>query len=439
LKAALSEEKAEMALKILSKDGFYGWVNLSVMFFFNVVVMLMMAAFSLFLPFWVDEFDWSRASISGAQTVSIILAGLTAPMVAVFIMKQGPKRAIVLGNFINVIGLVLLSYQSLLWHLYLGNGVIIGLGMSIGGILAGSTVINNWFILKRPAALSISMAAMGFSGVVANPSLMALINSVGWRNTYLILAAAAFLFCVVAPALFLRNKPEDLGQVPDGPVLRKPEEVKSAASLYRDLDKTTVDFTAQEAFHTPSLWLLVAYTALTFLVLGGLMVHQVAFLFDLGISRMKAATALGVMSAVMGISQLGIGFLGLRFKMHSLAVVSIILSIVGFASLLFAHSLPQVLVFCVLFGMGCGIQSVAASNLMPDYYGRTEFPKIMGFTSPITTFIMSAGAPFTGYIRDVSGSYIPAFRILLVLLVVSFFCIVLAKRPLHPSLKQSPA
>jgi MFS family permease len=424
-----------MALKVLGKDGFYGWVNLAVMFFFNIVVMLMMVAFGLFLPYWVKEFDWSRASISGAQTVSIILAGLTAPIVAAFIMKQGPKRAIVIGNFMNVVGLAMLAYQSMIWHLYLGNGVIIGLGMSIGGILAGSTVVNNWFILKRPAALSISMAAMGFSGVIANPAIMALINSVGWRNTYLILAAATLIFCVIVPALLLKNKPEDLGQVPDGPAVAKPDGM-SAAALYTHLDKTTVDFTAKEALHTRSLWLLIGYITLMFLVMGGLMTHQVAFLFDIGISSTMAALALGVLSAAMGISQLGVGFMGLRFKMHSLAIVSIVLSILGFSVLLFAHSLPQILAFCILYGVGMGIQSVAGGNLIPDYYGRTNFPKIMGYTSPVTTFVSSVGAPVTGYFRDTTGSYIPAFKILLVLLVVSFFCIIFAKRPVHHSLKE---
>jgi len=427
-----------MALKVLSKDGFYGWINLGVMFFFNIVVMLMMVAFGLFLPYWVKEFAWSRASISGAQTVSIILAGLTAPMVAIFIMKQGPKRAIVVGNFMNVVGLVVLAYQSAIWHLYLGNGVIIGLGMSIGGILAGATVVNNWFILKRPVALSISMAAMGFSGVVANPAIVALINSVGWRNTYLILAAAALIFCVAFPALLLKNKPEDLGQVPDGPVAVTAKKAHSVDSLYQSLDKTTVDFTPKEALRTRALWLLVAYITLMFLVMGGLMTHQMAFLFDIGISPTMAAMALGVLSAAMGISQLGVGLMGLRFKMRSLAIVSIILSIAGFSILLFAKTFPQILAFGIIYGVGQGIQSVAGGNLMPDFYGRTNFPKIMGYTSPITTFVSSIGAPLTGYIRDTTGSYMPAFKILLVLLIVSLFCIVFAKRPLHPSLKENP-
>jgi fucose permease len=151
-----------MALRILSKDGFYGWINLAVLFFFNVALMPMMMAFSFFLPYWVKEFDWSRGAASGAQTVSIILSGLAAPMVAIFIMKHGSKRAILIGNVLSISGLVLLAFQEHIWQLYLGIGVLLGLGVSLGGMLAMQTVVNNWFILKRPVALSISMASMAF-------------------------------------------------------------------------------------------------------------------------------------------------------------------------------------------------------------------------------------------------------------------------------------
>ncbi len=426
-----------MPLKVLSKDGFYGWINMAVMFFFNIVVMLMIAAFSIFLPYWVKEFDWSRGVISGAQTVSIIISGLAAPMVAIFIMKQGAKRAVVIGNLANVLGLVMLAYQNYIWQLYLANGVIIGLGMSVGGMLAMMTVINNWFVVKRSAALSISMAAMGFSGVVANPALMALIKLVGWRNTYLMMAAAAFLFCVVVPALLLKNRPEDLGQVPDGAVSTSAGKMDPVDSPNKKLYRTQVDFTAMEAFRTRALWLLVAYGTLQFLVMGGFMTHQVAYLFDIGISPTMAAIALGTLSAAMGISQLGIGFLGLRFNMHSLAIISVLIGIVGFAIVLFANSLPLIIAYSVIYGVSQGILSIAMGNLFPDYFGRTEFPKIMGYTMPLNTIISSFGAPITGFIRDATGSYILAFKILLALLMVSFFCIIFAKPPLHPSLRES--
>jgi MFS family permease len=426
-----------LAQKFLGKDGFYGWVNLAVMFFFNVALMPMMMAYTFFLPYWLKEFGWSRTSTSVAQTTSMILSGLAAPLVGIFIMKHGTKRAIVVGNLMCVAGLLVLARQTQIWQLYLGIGVLLGLGVSIGGMLAMMTVLNNWFVVKRPLALSLSMAAMGFSGVVINPSMMALIEAIGWRKTYLILAAAGFIFCVVIPALLIKEKPEFLGQVPDGPVSAKSETLRSSTPVYKHLYKTPVDFTAKEALRTRTLWLLVAYSAMRFFVMMGVGIYIVDIQFEIGISAATAGLIGGVFSAVMGSSQLGIGFLGLRVKMHTLAVVAMILGIIGFSFLLFAHSLPlpMMIAYAIVYGISAGIGSVAIGNLYPDYFGRTEFPKIMGFTMPVNTIVSGLAPLVTGYIRDITGSYVPVFRMLFVLLVASSFCIIFAKPPLHPSLK----
>ncbi|MBN2319016.1 MAG: MFS transporter [Acidobacteria bacterium] len=425
-----------MALKVLSKDGFYGWVNMAVMFFFNIAIMLIMVSFGVFLPSWVEEFAWNRGMLTGANTLMMILTGIAAPMVGIFIMKQGARRAILIGNIINVCGLALLAYQDRIWHLYLGFGALIGIGLSLGGMLAMMTVINNWFIKKRSIALAVSMASMGISGTVMTPALMGMIHAVGWRNTYLIIAAIVLTLSVIIPAIFLKNKPEDLGQVPDGPVPTKQEKADAEALAYKNVYKTPVDFTAREAIRTRTMWLLVGYGTMTFLAMNGLMPIQIDFLLDIGLSDYKASAVVGVFSAIMAISQLGIGFLGLRFKMHSLAVVSIIFAIIGFAVLMFSNSMLMALTYCTFLGIGFGIQSIAMGNLFPDYFGRTEFPKIMGYTMPFTIIIAGFGGPIAGFIRESAGTYIPAFQLFLGFLILAFLCIIFARPPVHPSLKK---
>jgi len=424
-----------MSSKLKSPDGFYGWVNLAVMFFFNIAVYPMMFTFALCLPVWVEEFSWGRGEISLAQTISLILSGLAAPIVGIFIMKKGPRIAIVIGNLVSVIGLVLLSFQQHIWHLFLAYGVVLGLGISVGGMLAMMTVINNWFVMKRPMALSVSMASMGLGAIFLKPSLMILINTIGWRNTYLLTAAAVFLLCVISPALLLVNKPEDLGQVPDGPSSPKPQKAKSDGSLPPRLYKTPVDFTAKEAMRTPTMWLLIGFGVVQFAVIQVILTHNVAFLFDIGIPSVQAAFAAGILGPVMSISQLGVGFLGLKFKMHSLAVVSILIGIVGFTIMVFAQSMSIAILYNVVLGLGFGIQAIAMGNLIPDYFGRTEFPKMMGYTMPFTTFLSAFSAPAAGYIRDTTGSYIPAFQLSIALMAVGLLFVIFARPPVHPSLK----
>jgi MFS family permease len=425
--------------KAKSKDGFYGWINIAVMFFFNVALWPMMMAFTYFVPSWMKEFGWTRPSASIAQTISMILSGLAAPLVGILIMKYGTKRAIVLGNLMCVAGLLLLAHMTRLSHLYLGIGVLLGLGVSIGGMLAMMTVMNNWFIVKRPLALSLSMAAMGFSGVILSPAMWWLIDEIGWRKTYLILAVAGFIFCVLVPALLIKEKPEALGQVPDGQVSTKPESMRSSAPRAGYLGKTPVDFTAREALRTRSLWLLVAYNALTFFVMMGLGSWIIDIQTEIHIPKSLIGLIGGIFSAVMGCSQLSIGFFGLRFRMHTLAVVTMIVGIIGFSFLLFAYSLPlpMMLAYTIIYGVSAGIGSVAIGNLIPDYFGRTEFPKIMGFTMPFNTIVMGLAPLIAGYIRQSTGSYMPVFRLLFALLLVSAFCIIFAKPPVHPSLKEA--
>jgi MFS family permease len=431
-----------MALKVLSKDGFYGWINLVVVFLFYIAMMLMLSSFTVFLPSWLEEFRWSAGWASGSQQMGMILSGLAAPLVGRYIMKRGTKRAIVLGNLLNLAGLVLLAYMKDMWQLYIGNGILIGMGIAIGGMLAIMTVINNWFIMKRSIALAVSMAGMGLSGSVMIPALIRLIDSIGWRDTYLLVAAVVSVFCVIIPGIFLKNKPEDLGQVPDGPASQKPGAEDQKKPVYKNLYKTPVEFTAREAMRTGALWLLVAYGTLQFFTLNVMMTQHLNFLYAIEIPKNIASWAIGFFNAIMAVSQLGIGLLGLRFKMHYLAIIAMAIGVAGFGCLLFAAAFTEfpilIFVYCALLGIGFGIQSIAMGNLFPDYFGRTEFPKIMGYTMPINILISSFGGTTAGIILDKTGSYTLAFQICLGIMIAGLICIVFAKPPIHPSLKNHP-
>jgi MFS family permease len=118
--------------------------------------------------------------------------------------------------------------------------------------------------------------------------------------------------------------------------------------------------------------------------------------------------------------------------------VSVLIAIVGFTIMLFAQSMGIVVLYNIVLGIGFGIQAIAMGNLIPDYFGRTEFPKIMGYTMPFSTFLAAFSAPLAGYIRDTTGSYIPAFQLCIALLALGLIFLIFARPPLHPSLKNSP-
>jgi MFS family permease len=428
----MAEEKSDAR-------GFYGWINLAVLSGVGIIGGFYIASLSYFLDSLLTEFGWNNAATSLTSWINMIALGLSGPVAGAFIMKFGARRALALGNSLGFVGFFLLSFHSHLWQLYLGFGVLVGTGAGLGGLLATTTVINNWFVKKRSLALGLALSIGGFGGMAIGPAIMEWILRYGWRNAFMIISALILVFGVIVPSILVRNRPEDLGQLPDGknPAGRPDSGPKPVPK--KTTYRTPVDFTAREALKTPCLWLLIAYYCMSMLAINALMFHQVKYLIDFGIDPRIAAFALSVMTGVMAFSQLGTGFVGMKFSMISIAVCAEILKIAGIVILVSTHSLPLVFTYMVVLGLGFGAYIVAMMNIMPNYFGVSHYPEIMGFIRLFWAFIGGMGAPIAGYIYDKTGSYLPAFKGTIVILALGLVCLIFAKPPVHPSLKASEA
>jgi MFS family permease len=422
----------KMKIKSMSKEGFYGWINLSILFLFNMVSGSLLITFGIYLPFWVKDFEWSRGLVSGAQSSNMILIGIVAPLAGLFIMRFGGKKAIVIGNLINVAGLLMLAFFKEAWQLYVGYGLLIGTGFSLGGVLAMNTIINNWFRKKLSVAVGIATAATGVTGVIIAPLVLYLINSIGWRNTLLFMAAIVMFFCVILPGLFVKNRPYDLGQVPDGP-----REKDSTAAQNNVIRKrayiTPIDFTVKEAFRTKTLWLLTGFYTFQYMIMNWFVTHQVTYMFDIGISTSLSGVSIGVMSFTMTIAQITAGIMAVRINMQYIALGSITALIIGLIIAPFATSFTTVLIYSALFGVGFGVNCLVLVNLIPKYYGTSEYPKIMGYITPFNTIIGGVSAPIAGHLRDIMGSYVPVFQASVLIMAIAFVCLFFAKPPVHPT------
>jgi MFS family permease len=401
----------------------------------GIVGTFYMISFGYFLPYLLDEFGWANRDASFAATINLIAMGLCGPAAGVFIFKYGARRAMMLGNSLGLVGFLLLYFHDQLWQLFLGYGLLVGVAAGLGGLLAGTTVINNWFAKKRGLALSLFLGSGGAVGIFMGRAIIWVIETCGWRNAALIASGMMLLFAVILPAVFIRNKPEDLGQVPDGPD-RKAED-KHIRVPPRPTYRTPVDFTAKEAMRTRCLWLLVAYFCLNMLAMGAIMTHQIVYLSDIGISKAVAGTALGVMSGFMAFSQLSVGFVGKRLSMLSIAILGEALKLAGMVVMIRTDSQPFVFLYMIILGLGFGFAMAATMNIYPNYFGATHYPKIMGTVRLFWTFIGSAGAPIAGHIHDVYGTYLPAFQAAIAVTAAGLICLIFAKAPVHPSLKES--
>ena len=82
---------------------------------------------------------------------------------------------------------------------------------------------------------------------------------------------------------------------------------------------------------------------------------------------------------------------------------------------------------------------VGIMNLLPLYFGKTHYPKIIGLALPFSTIIGSIGSPLTGWIYDITGSYELAWKLAIVILAIGLVSLILARPPVHPSIRENRA
>jgi MFS family permease len=149
--------------------------------------------------------DWRVASMGWMYTLFFVILGVSAAMWGGWLERVGPRKAGVVAACCWAGGLVLGAiaiYVHQLWLLWLGSGVVGGVGLGLGYISPVSTLVK-WFPDRR--GMATGMAIMGFGGgaMIGAPLANMLMNSfksatdVGAWQTFLAMGAIYFFFMMV--------------------------------------------------------------------------------------------------------------------------------------------------------------------------------------------------------------------------------------------------
>ena len=212
-----------------------------------------------FSKMFTTQCDWPISMISITFTLFFVFLGLSAATFGSWLEHAGPRKAGLVSAFCWCGGLLIAAIGVSLhqiWMLWLGAGVIGGIGLGIGYISPVSTLMK-WFPDKR--GMATGMAIMGFGGgaMVGAPLANTLMNlyatstNVGVEKTFLTLATVYFIFMVFG-ALGYRVPPS--GWKPEG--WTPPAEKNSNAMI------THKHVHVSKAWKTRQFWLLWAVLCL---------------------------------------------------------------------------------------------------------------------------------------------------------------------------------
>ncbi|MEE9256250.1 MAG: MFS transporter, partial [bacterium] len=195
----------------------YGWVILAAVFAVLLVLIGTRTSFGVFFKVLSAEFGWNRAQTSGAFSMGMLGFAVSAPFVGWLLDRWSIRWTMSLGVFLFGMGMLIGFFVGALWHLYAMN-FILSLGFGMAAHLPQTQVLANWFVKRRGFALGLTSSAQGlaFSTSLATAALIAWM---GWRYTYLIFGGISLLLTFPLVALLLRDRPADMGTVPDAPFL----------------------------------------------------------------------------------------------------------------------------------------------------------------------------------------------------------------------------
>ncbi len=423
----------------LKQPRFYGWTALiGVMLAYGGLCGDITYAYGIFLPAMSENFHWSRSALSGPYSLFIIVGGLLGPVAGITVSRFGARKNIILCNVVAAFGLLGMSHVSELWHVYLFFGVMAGMSLGFGEFVSVTTVINNWFIRRRPLAMGLLFASGGIGGLAFPPLISWLISGLGWRTAWVCIATIHLLLTVVLAGIFIRSRPEDVGQAPDGLSDDTSQTVLNATARNR-VYQTSVDWSLRDALRTPTLWLIVASFSAFFFALNMLTTHQVVYLQDLNFSPMMSATVFGLMIGISIVGRLLSGVLALRFEGRYLAAGFLTSMGLGILALMYARDTSFIYLYSILTGIGFGGMIVLMPNLLGAYFGRTHYSRIVGWTTPITTLFCAASPVIAGFLYDVTGKYFLSLSLAAVLIFASVLITLLSQPPRLPATIEPPA
>ncbi len=415
---------------------YYGWVVVAVSFFTLFFTLGIRYSFSVYYLAILAEYGWGRAETAGAFSLAMIFHALFAPITGTLVDRFGPRKLFPLGATLLFFGLLAAGQISAKWHLYLFFGVFMAIGINILSYAPHMSIIPRWFIRKRGLASGVVASGIGLGALVIVPFNELLIDALGWRSAFLVLAGIILCTLIPMTALFHRQSPKDVGQYPDNIV---PEHRKRSL-LQEERDLPSPDgqkfWTVKAALRERAYWCIFLAVICDSFTMNTLLVHQAVYIVDMGYSKQLAASLVGMVGLFGSVGGLLCGFLSDRVGRKAGYTLGSLFSLIGILFLMLtkdAVSVWMLFVFVLLFGLGNGGKMPMIATITGDLFPGNALGRLMAIHSIGFGLGGATGAYAGGYFHDLLGTYFVPFLLLTGTIIIAAFAIWMTAPARKPS------
>jgi MFS family permease len=397
---------------------FYGYVIIALCFANMVVMRGVNGAFGVYYIALLEEFAWSRSDGASIAAINFVVYALASPAVGLAFDRLGPRLLMPLGAALVGIGLLLSSISSSLVGLYFSYGIVTALGQGALSFVGHNALISFWFVRRRATAIGIASMGQGLGALIMVPLTQLLIDTFGWRWTYVVTGGLMLLILVPANALFQRRAPADVGQLPDGDAAPTPDSPeRHAAKRVGRRDWTLGEAARSFPFWCVTIGHLALGTAL-FLINTHVIAHFVA----VGYEKLAAAFYFGLIGFIRIGATIVWGAISDRLGRSETYGVATLVTALGVGCMIaMTVDAPPWLVYLAiaLYGIGHSAGNPTYGAVIADIFSGQKIGLIFGFLEISFGLGSAFGSWIGGYLFDATGSYASAFTVCLACFVIS--------------------
>jgi MFS family permease len=379
----------------------YAWIVAAVTFLTLLTAVGVRVTPSVLIVPLEQAFGWSRATISFAISINIVLYGLMGPFAAALMQQFGIRRTVLIALTLLAGSVAASTLMTEPWQLVLSWGLAVGLGSGVTALVLGATIVNRWFSRQQGLVMGVITASTATGQLVFLPILAAVAQAGGWQPVVWIAALAAAAMIPIV-ALLVPETPAAIGLQPYGaaagsvvaPTLRANPIGVAFAALGRGAK-------------SGGFWLLFA----SFFVCGastnGLIgTHLISYCIDHGIPEVTGAGLLAAMGIFDLVGTTASGWLSDRFDnrwllfwYYGLRGLSLLyLPYSGF-------SLYGLSIFAMFYGLDWIATVPPTVRLATDLFGKADAPIIFGWLLAGHQLGAGVTAFEAGALRTVFGDY----------------------------------
>jgi sugar phosphate permease len=376
------------------------------------LVGIMFYGLPFFYDFWVQDFGWTRATVTSGNAFGKIIIGSFAFFAGWVIDRFGPRRVMLAGIMMGGVALIGLSRVTSLWQYYFFY-LFNALGYMCGGPLPNQVLISRWFTSARGKAMGIAYLGIGIGGMLVPQIAKKLTLAYNWHDSMMLLG---ILMIVIAFPMvwFVKDSP--------GELLKEAGSADEKIKLSRILKGW------------PFYLLLVGSVCSIGAVSGTSQNLKLFFSIDLKYTQEQSANVISLILAASIVGRLLMGWLADRIPKKYVMMLIFFLVAASIPLLFLAAKPGMVYVFAFTFGIGLGGDYMIIPLMAADLFGVRVMGRIMGI---ILTFdgLAEAFCPMlVGWLRDKGGSYANGFSALIILGIVGILTISMLprKKAIHP-------